>query len=329
MSGKTSKKGARTIIEDPKDTLRTGSENEDKDKGLAALDLGKGANTGYVVQGTDHLTKKADELNSQLQEYVEDGSVANGDAYDGYWSIANNPVTAADTNATPAQRQNEVAANGMTRGKSRRYARLADALNARNWSTHTPISLNLDAGTASGGERNALNMKQLNTQEQRNQARAEQYEQSYMEKTLNRQDLIKQFPVQMEKLKQETLNMLRQGIDQTQVDNYIKAYVQYLGQWNQSFMTDETVRGAGAKANYAYNIKNPAVRHNVEIGLGLGTFNPALARLEKLYELHNNAKTLEEQKYYVDLIGEEIRNQNLLQMYASSRADPSITTRRD
>lgn len=327
MAGKTSKKGARIITEDPKDTLKT--ETDNKDKGLAALDLGNGANAGYVVQDTKRLTGKADELNSQLQEYIEDGSVANRDAYDGYWSVANNPVTAADANATPAQRQNEVAANGKTRGQSRRYARLADALNARNWSTHTPISLNLDAGTASGGERNVLNMKQLNTQEQRNQARAEQYEQSYMEKTLNRQDLIKQFPVQMEKLKQETLNMLRQGIDQSQIDSYIKAYVQYLGQWNQSFMTDETVRGAGAKANYAYNIKNPAIRHNVEAGLGLGTFNPALTRMEKLYELYNNAKTLEEQKYYVDLIGEEIRNQNLLQLYASSRADPSITARRD
>ena len=328
MSGKTSKKGARTITEEPKDTLRTGSENEDKDKGLAALDLGNGANTGYVIQGTKHLTGKADELNSQLQDYVEDGSVANGDAYDGYWSVANNPVTAADTNATPAQRQNEVAANGKTRGQSRRYARLADALNARNWSTHTPISLNLDAGTASGGERNALNMKQLNTQEQRNQARAEQYEQSYMEKTLNRQDLIKQFPVQMEKLKQETLNMLRQGIDQTQIDNYIKAYVQYLGQWNQSFMTDEAIRGAGAKANYTYNISNPAVRHYVEDYLGSGSFNPALTRMEKLYEKYNNAKTLEEKKYISDLIGEEAKNQALLNLYVSSQTDPAITSHR-
>lgn len=326
MADKTSKKGARTITEDPKDTLKT--ETDNKDKGLTDLDLGNGANTEYVVQGTKHLTGKANELNSQLQEHVEDGSVANEDAYDGYWSVANNPVTAADTNATPAQRQNEVAANGMTRGQSRRYARLADALNARNWSTHTPISLNLDAGTASGGERNVLNMKQLNTQEQRNQARAEQYEQDYMEKTLNRQDLIKQFPVQMEKLKQETLNMLRQGIDQSQVDNYIKAYVQYLGQWNQSFMTDENIRGVGAKANYTYNISNPATRHYAEAGFGFGSYNPALARMEKLYEKYNNAKTLEEKKFISDLIGEEARNQALLNLYAASQADPRITANR-
>lgn len=324
MSGKTSKKGARTITEDPKDILETDTGNNKP----ADVELGKGANTGYVVQDTQHATGKANEINAALQEYIEDGSVANEDAYDGYLSVANNPVTAADANATPAQRQNEVAANGKTRGQSRRYARLADALNARNWSTHTPISLNLDAGTASGGERNALNMKQLNTQEQRNQARAEQYEQDYMEKTLNRQDLIKQFPVQMEKLKQETLNMLRQGIDQSQIDSYIKAYVQYLGQWNQSFMTDEAIRGAGAKANYTYNISNPAVRHYVEGHLGSGAYNPALTRMEKLYEKYNNAKTLEEKKYYADWIGEEYRNQALLQLYASSQTDPSITSHR-
>lgn len=324
MAGKTSKKGARIITEDPKDTLETDTGNNKP----IDVGLGNGANTEYVVQGTKRLTGKADELNSQLQEYIEDGSVVNEDAYDGYWSVANNPVTAADANATPAQRQNEVTANGMTRGQSRRYARLADALNARNWSTHAPISLNLDAGTASGGERNALNMKQLNTQEQRNQARAEQYEQDYMEKTLNRQDLIKQFPVQMEKLKQETLNMLRQGIDQSQIDSYIKAYVQYLGQWNQSFMTDEAIRSAGAKANYAYNIENPAIRHNVEVGLGLQTFNPALTRMEKLYEKYNNAKTLEEKKYISDLIGEEAKNQALLNLYVSSQTDPAITSHR-
>lgn len=324
MAGKTSKKGARIITEDPKDTLETDTSN----KKPIDVDLGNSANTKYVVQGTKHLTGKADELNSQLQEYIEDGSIANEDSYAGYGTIASNPVTAADASATPAQRQNEVAANGKTRGQSRRYARLADALNARNWSTHTPISLNLDAGTASGGERNALNMKQLNTQEQRNQARAEQYEQDYMEKTLNRQDLIKQFPVQMEKLKQETLNMLRQGIDQSQIDSYIKAYVQYLGQWNQSFMTDEAIRSAGAKANYAYNIENPAIRHNVEVGLGLQTFNPALTRMEKLYEKYNNAKTLEEKKYISDLIGEEAKNQALLNLYVSSQTDPAITSHR-
>lgn len=322
MSDKTSKKGTRTITEDPKDTLKDGTEGPDN------IDLGKGANAGYVVQGTDHLTGKANEFNSQLREYIEDGSVANRDAYDGYWSIANNPVSAADANATPAQRQNEVAANGMTRGQSRRYARLADALNARNWSTHTPISLNLDAGTASGGERNALNMKQLNTQEQRNQDRAEHYEQSYMDKTLNRQDLIKQFPVQMEELKQRALTMLSQGVDQTQVDNFVKAYVQYLGQWNQSFMTDENIRGGGAKANYTYNIENPAMRHYAENYFGFGSFNPALAKVERLHELYNNAKTPAEQKYYVDLMMEEIRNQGLLNLYASSQTDPGITAKR-
>lgn len=130
MADKTSKKGARTITEDPKDTLKT--ETDNKDEGLADVDLGNGANTEYVVQGTKRLTGKADELNSQLQEYIEDGSVANEDAYAGYGTVASNPITAPDANATPAQRQNEVAANGMTRGQSRRYARLADALNARN-----------------------------------------------------------------------------------------------------------------------------------------------------------------------------------------------------
>lgn len=108
-----------------------------------------------------------------------------------------------DTNRNLSSVLDEDRVNGIDQNQTLALSRLADALNSKDFSFWKGGAVNASGtGTNTEGNLQTIQKSQIQTPEQRAQTLAENLSQEKSSKTLNRQDILKQFPyINMQKIK--------------------------------------------------------------------------------------------------------------------------------
>lgn len=112
--------------------------------------------------------------------------------------------------------QNTDSASGSSVESARRYARLANALNNRNW-VNSSLGSHGDMFSGQGFssvDKGVYQDKPIETLETRAQERLEGYEQQSVQDMLSRKDLWQRFPQQMEQLRLQDIENFNKGLDE-------------------------------------------------------------------------------------------------------------------
>lgn len=194
---------------------------------------------------------KAYGANLNMQRLAGSSTVGNTDAFmQGRQEAA----------ATPTSLAGKYNVTGVSPTASTRLSRLADILNSKKW-VYSTAELGARSGgrDTGGGTVQEMQSPGVDTAEQRQQRRMEEWQGAAASNELNTRQWLSRLAPQLEVARQQSIMQLEQQLDKLQVDSATQALDNYFREAFAEFSTNERLRAAVQLASSLKAIGNDDV----------------------------------------------------------------------
>lgn len=226
--------------------------------------------------------------NMNMQRLAGSSTVGNADAF---------MQSRQEANATPTSVMDKYNVAGLGASATNRLSRLADALNSKKWVyTTANMGFGKEGDPRGGGQVQEIQMPGVDTAEQRQQRRMEDWQTTAATNELNTRQWLSKIAPQLEVARQQSIMQLEQQMDKVQVDAAVKALDNYFREAFMEFSSNERLRAAIQLAQTLKGLGGDDVfRHYLSQAYGVAAVDKITQDVTDLTNL--TAQALEDRDY--------------------------------